>query len=158
MRATFAALLCLLLCAAVPAQDAPAKRPQLAVDTVDGDRFDLTEHRGRWVIVNFWATWCAPCIKEMPELRALDQAREDVVVVGLAYEEISGDDMRAFLERRPAGYPIAILDVFSPPADFATPRGLPTTYVIDPDGDVAKHFLGPVTQEDLRGVIDAEAG
>jgi thiol-disulfide isomerase/thioredoxin len=108
-------------------------------------------------VVNFWATWCKPCLKEIPDFTAFDAARDDVSVIGLAYEEIEPEDMREFLKKHPAGYPIALLDVYDPPADFATPRGLPMTYLIAPDGSVAERFLGPVTSQDLAAAI-AKAG
>lgn len=128
--------------------------PTLKVATIDGSAYDLAAHRGKWVVVNFWATWCAPCLKEMPELSALDTMREHIEVIGLAYEEIEPEAMRSFLEKHPVSYPIAILDVYDPPADFATPRGLPMTYLIAPDGKVARQFLGPVTAKDIESVID----
>lgn len=135
-------------------EDAPKPEiPALDVATIDGGRFDLAEHRDKWVVVNFWATWCSPCLKEMPELSALDAMREHVVTVGLAYEEISPEDMQAFLKEHPVVYPIAIIDVYSPPADFETPRGLPMTYLIAPDGKVARQFLGPVTAREIETAI-----
>ena len=106
-------------------------------------------------MVNFWATWCSPCLKEIPALTALDAKREDLEVIGLAYEEISAEDMQVFLREHPAGYPIAILDVYDPPKDFDTPRGLPMTYLIAPDGRVAQRFLGPVTVQELETAIAA---
>jgi thiol-disulfide isomerase/thioredoxin len=135
----------------------PPSHPSLVVDTLDHGRFDLAEKRGGWVVVNFWATWCKPCLKEIPDFSAFDAARDDVQVVGLAYEEIEPAAMREFLTKHPAGYPIALLDVYSPPADFETPRGLPMTYLIAPDGRVAKRFLGPVTSQELAAAI-TEAG
>lgn len=144
--------------AAKPADAAPAsdrERPSLKVTLLDGSAYDLAMHRGKWVVVNFWATWCAPCIKEMPELSALDTKREDVEVIGLAYEEIEPADMKAFLAKRPVSYPIAIIDTYEPPADFDTPRGLPMTVLIAPDGRVAKKVLGPVTGESLEEAIAA---
>lgn len=141
------------------ADAAPASQasPELRIATLDGEQYDLADHRGKWVVVNFWATWCAPCLKELPELSALDAEHEHVEVVGLAYEEIEPADLRKFLEQNPVSYPIAIVDVNQPPAAFATPRGLPMTYLIAPDGTVAEKFLGPVTAEQIASEI-AQAG
>ncbi len=136
-------------------ESSAAQTPSLIIATLDGTRYDLASKRGSWVVVNFWATWCAPCIKEMPELDAFDAARDNVEVLGLAYEETTVDEMRAFLKKRPVAYPIALVDTYDPPADFPTPRGLPMTYVIAPDGKIAKEFMGPVTQADLAAVTDA---
>lgn len=139
-----------------PPSDAPKPEvPSLVVDAFGGGKFTLAEHRGKWVVVNFWATWCTPCLKEIPDLNAFDLARDDVDVVGLAYEEIERGDMEAFLKEHPIAYPIAVLDVYNPPADFDTPRGLPMTYLIAPDGKVAKKFLGPITSEELQKAIAA---
>lgn len=146
--------------AAEPAQTPPAAAsdtPELRIATLDGKTYDLAEHRGKWVVVNFWATWCAPCIKEMPELSALDAMREHIEVIGLAYEEIDKADMEAFLKQHPVSYPIAVVDVADPPKSFDTPKGLPMTYLIAPDGKVAEKFLGPVDAKKLEEAI-AKAG
>jgi thiol-disulfide isomerase/thioredoxin len=152
----------LLLLLAVPLHAAsPGAKPEfpaLAVDTLDGGRFDLAQERGRWVVVNYWATWCAPCIKEIPDLSAFDTAREDVRVIGLAFEEIERADLDAFLRKHPASYPISVVDVYDPPKDFDVPRGLPTTYLVDPQGRLAQRFIGPVTSTQLaQAITDAGA-
>ena len=139
------------------AADAPAAAPvvpTLSVKTVDGADFDLAAHRGAWVVVNFWATWCSPCLKEIPDLSEFDRQRDDVTVIGLAFEEIELDDLKAFLKKLSPSYPVALVDVYNPPKDFAVPRGLTTTYLIAPDGHIAERFLGPVTSADLSQAID----
>ena len=131
--------------------------PTLSLKTVDGKTFDLAQHRGKWVVVNFWATWCNPCLKEMPALSALDTMREYIDVVGLAYEDTTPAAMNAFLKTHPVSYPVALVDVYNPPADFETPAGLPMTYLIKPDGKVAKRFIGPVEPHEIEAAI-ADAG
>ena len=143
--------------AAAPAPAKPVTHPALKVETLDGATFDLAAHRGQWVVVNYWATWCSPCLKEMPELSALDAMREHVTVIGLAYEDNTPEAMRAFLEQHPVVYPVALVDVYNPPADFDTPRGLPLTYLIAPDGRIARKYTGPVSARMLEEGI-AEAG
>ena len=135
------------------AREKTADFPALKLPAVDGTTYELAAHRGRWVVVNFWATWCGPCLKEMPELSELDQRRDDIDVVGLAYEDIEPADMQAFLKQRPVAYPVVIVDPYDPPADFAAPRGLPTTYLIAPDGKIARQFLGPVTAQEIEAQI-----
>lgn len=155
------ALMCLLLMfassaaiAQKSAADLVGTTPQLEIATLDGSVFDLSQQRGKWVLLNFWATWCAPCIKEIPELSELAK-REDIEVLGLDYEEIERADLDAFLKEHPAGYPIAPVDVYDPPAAFPAPRGLPMTYLVAPDGKVAKAFVGPVTRAEIETEIAA---
>lgn len=69
-----------------------------------------------------------------------------------------GQFSRAFLQKHPVAYPIAILNTYEPPTDFATPRGLPITYLITPDGRIAKKFLGPVTAVEIEAAIAVAGG
>ncbi len=152
---------------AEPAQKTPAtaqsapqpstsskQQPQLVIETFDGKTFDLASHRSQWVVVNFWATWCAPCLKEIPDFNAFAKEHKNVQFIGLAYEEIERAEMQAFLKKVPIEYPIAVLDVYNTPKDFDTPRGLPMTVLIAPGGKVAEKYLGPVTTEQLLAVIN----
>jgi thiol-disulfide isomerase/thioredoxin len=133
--------------ATMPAQ------PALKVTTLDGKPFDLAAQRGHWVIVNFWATWCVPCIREMPDISAFVASHADVRAIGLAYEDSDKADIQAFLAKHPVRYPVAQVTLDDPPKDFDEPRGLPTTYLIAPDGHVAKRFVGPVTSQSLGAAI-----
>lgn len=139
------------------ADAATARQPTLKVETLDGKTFDLAAERGKWVIVNFWATWCSPCIKEMPDISAFVASRKDVAAIGLAFEDTDKAEVLEFARTHPVKYPLAQVDVYAPPADFDTPRGLPTTYLIAPDGHVAKTFTGPITDTDLDKAIAAGA-
>jgi len=127
----------------------------LKLTATDGSTLDLATHRGRWVVVNFWATWCHPCLAEMPALSELDQRRQDIDVVGLAFDDIAPDALVAFLKQRPVAYPIAQVSMDHPPAAFEPPAGLPTTYLLDPQGRIAKRFLGPITPQEIEQAVDA---
>ena len=81
-----------------------AATPKLEVTTIDKEKFTLAAQRGKWVVVNFWATWCGPCLKEMPDLSQLDEKRDDVVVIGLAFEEITVALRRPDTARRIRSY------------------------------------------------------
>jgi thiol-disulfide isomerase/thioredoxin len=141
--------------AALKLQNPPKPAPDVAFYDAAGGRHTLAEYRGRYVLMNFWATWCAPCVKEMPELSALHDAHEDVQVVGLTYEQIELETLRKALARRPVSYPIASVDPYEMPPGIAAPRGLPMTYLIDPQGNVKREFLGPVTRADIERAIAA---
>jgi thiol-disulfide isomerase/thioredoxin len=148
-----AAALLVALAFGMPAQAAMPERPVLHVATLDGKTFDLAAQRGKWVIVNYWATWCVPCIKEMPDISRFVARHKNVAAIGLAYDDSEPADIKAFLARHPVVYPIAQVTLDKPLKDFDEPRGLPTTYLIDPDGKVAKHIVGPVTEASLEALI-----
>ncbi|MEO5560631.1 MAG: TlpA disulfide reductase family protein [Dokdonella sp.] len=151
-----ATLVATLACAGV-ASAGTAKQPALKITTLDGNTFDLAAQRGKWVIVNFWATWCSPCIKEMPDISAFVASHKDVVAIGLAFEDTEKAEVVAFAKAHPVSYPLALLDIYKLPEDFGAPRSLPTTYVIAPDGSIAKTILGPITATDLEKAIAAGA-
>ncbi|MFK7956026.1 MAG: TlpA family protein disulfide reductase [Lysobacterales bacterium] len=120
---------------------------------VRGGDVDLSRLEDQWVVVNFWATWCKPCLKEIPDLSDLHTRRTDVTLIGLTFEETTSEDVAQFLEKHPASYPIGLVDVFNPPEQFGTPRVLPTTLLISPDGVQKKRFIGPVTSEMIEAEI-----
>jgi len=134
-----------------------AKTPVLQVTTLDGASFDLAAQRGKWIIVNFWATWCSPCIKEMPDISRFVAGRDGVGAIGLAFGDEDKADIVAFLAKHPVQYPIAMVPIDKAPKDFGAPKALPTTYLIGPDGTVAKKFTGPVTTTELEKAVAAGA-
>lgn len=121
--------------------------PAFTVQGLDGDTLRLPDaYAGRPVLVNLWASWCGPCIEEMPELDrfAREQGETGVQVLGIALDDVEA--VRGFLQRVPVGYAIA-LDAPGP-ADagvrLGNPRGvLPYTVLIGADGRVIKQRIGP---------------
>ena len=144
----------LLLSLAAHADYETGEPVDFALEQLGGGQVALSDHLGSWVVVNYWATWCAPCVKEMPELSALHDKRDDLVVLGLAFEDVDDADFFEFLEDAPVSYPILKVDVYDPPEPFGAPKVLPTTIILDPEGKSVKAFLGPVTAEDIENFVD----
>ncbi len=115
------------------------------LEGLDGNAYRLADYRGDWVVVNYWATWCAPCRKEIPDLSQLHDARSDITVLGLAFEDTSVEDFERFLEQFPASYPILLVDVYDPPEALGAPRALPTTFLVNANGEKVHTWIGPVT-------------
>ena len=122
--------------------------------TLDGQQKWLAEYRGRWVVLNYWATWCPPCLEEIPELSLFhDQHHEDnALVIGINFEKISPTDLTAFLDDHLIDYPM-----FHQRPRRRTPfgplPGLPTTYLITPDGVPVAMQSGQVTAKLLEHFI-----
>jgi len=128
-----------------PGQAAPALRLQ----GLDGRPVDLAALRGRPVVVNFWATWCDPCVREFPLLRqaATTHRSQRLAVVGVLTND-RPDAARAFVRRLDATWPVA-LDPRGTTATRWGAVGLPHTYFIHPDGTLASHQLGELTEASL---------
>jgi len=135
---------------------AAAEPIDFSVPGLHGEQLALSDYLGQWVVVNYWATWCAPCRKEIPELSAMHDARDDITVLGLAYEDTEIAVFEDFLLEYPASYPMAIADVFDPPQALGAPRALPTTFIVDPQGELVQTIIGPVTREQLEQAIDEQ--
>lgn len=146
--------------AAAPARAADAQPTlviqTLVIQTLAGKTFDLAHERGKWVIVNFWATWCSPCIAEMPAISKFVVTHKNVVAIGLAWDRSPREDIVRFAKKHPVAYPLAVVDMDHPPAGIEPPEVLPTTYLIAPDGHVAERFIAPVDEKMLARAIAAK--
>jgi cytochrome c biogenesis protein CcmG/thiol:disulfide interchange protein DsbE len=160
-RAGWALALLAAASLAVPvARAAPAAgqaAPSLVVETLDGVAFDLAQHRGHVVIVNFWATWCPPCRAEMPVLDSIAAryGARGVEIIGLSVDrrgdrKAVGDVMRAY------HYPAGLVEG-AKANGFGAPRALPITYVVDAEGTIRSVLLpgrGALTAEMLEAAIN----
>ena len=126
------------------------RAPAIAGTTLGGGSFDLTALQGRWVVVNFFASWCPPCQQEQPDLVAFAYAHRspgDTALVGVVYND-GGSTARSFMRSSGASWP-AIIDPGGQIALNYGVRGPPETFVLSPDGIVVAHFDGPMTNSAL---------
>jgi thiol-disulfide isomerase/thioredoxin len=131
--------------------------PQVTGPVLEGGSFDLSKERGKVVVINFWASWCAPCRAEGPALQAVsvDLAKQGVVFVGVNTRD-DADAARAFLANISSVYPnIDDADGHVALAFHGTlpPDAIPSTIVIDRQGRIAARIVGPTTELRLRALL-----
>ncbi len=136
-----------------PAQ--AAKPPSFTMQDLTGAEHKLSDYRGKWVILNFWATWCPPCLEELPQLNSYHDANPDDVLLGINYEEIKPEYLRAFVAQEQINFPVL------PIGDHVLPglepiNGLPTTIIIAPDGELIAKHTGPLTRGMLEHFLAGE--
>ena len=130
------------------------------LDELAGTEFDLAESRGTFVLLNFWTTWCPPCVEEMPAMRVLhDELADDGFTVVAVDIEEERDTVQAFIDETGGyPYPIVLDRNGTVAADYAV-RGLPTTYFIGPAGRIlgrlvgARHWDDAATLETMRRIV-----
>ncbi|MEW8505994.1 MAG: TlpA disulfide reductase family protein [Candidatus Thiodiazotropha sp.] len=136
---------------------AAAETVDFELPGLDGKRYRLSDYRGKWVLVNYWATWCPPCREELPELEVFHNNHKDTdaVVLGVAMERIEMPRLKAFVDEQFLSYPILIA---KPAARTELGRvpGLPTSFLVNPEGKLVARQVGPVTLEDLESFIDSK--
>ena len=121
---------------------------------VDGQMQSLDQYQGKWVIVNYWATWCGTCMQELPDLVSMHEDNKDkgIVVVGINFESIGNDQLKAFVAEQSIPYPVLRSEPVPVTALGKVPA-LPTTYIIDPDGKVVAGEVGLVSRQNLEDYI-----
>lgn len=113
-----------------------------------GSGFSLANYSGRWLVVNYWAEWCKPCIKEIPELNALDARYPQVAVVGVNFDGETGEVLARQIDQLGIEFPV-LEEEPSAVLGVSLPSVLPATFIFDPDGNLAHSLVGPQTLESL---------
>ncbi|WP_423748031.1 TlpA family protein disulfide reductase [Frankia canadensis] len=126
--------------------------PELSGKNLDGAPLSVTSFRGKVVVVNFWASWCAPCRAETPGLATLAKQNPSVAFLGVN-EKDSPASAKAFARDFGTPYPSIIDKLGTLAAGWPVAPGLPSTFVLDPDGRIAARFTGGVLPEDLTPVL-----
>lgn len=136
------------------AQAASASIYQLEFPTPDGGSRAMSDFLGKPMLLNFWATWCPPCVREMPDLDFLQKKYPDITVVGLGVD--TSKNIVKFGEKVPVSYPILVAGHggIQLMKEMGNPRGgLPFTVLYDARGQVAKQFLGQIDRDELDAVL-----
>ena len=125
------------------------------ISDTQGRRHRLAEAQGRWVVVNFWATWCVPCIQEIPEIAEFARAYPRVVVIGVAMDAENPAKVKQFAQKTGHDYPLVLADD-AVEKQLGEPKALPTTRIYDPTGKVVYDRAGRVSVKSLEELTKVE--
>ncbi len=130
---------------------------EFAFKDTHGHEQRLSSYRGKWVLVNFWATWCPPCLDEIPDLVSLHNAHKDkdLVVIGIAMEYASPKGVMEFAEQHAISYPI-VLGNHKLAAQVGEVEALPSNYLFDPAGKLVAHQAGSITRDNVEEYIHSK--
>ena len=120
-------------------------------ELIDGQPVRLEDYRGRWLLINFWADWCRPCLEEIPHLNQLYQQRQQLglELIAFSFDRVDNNSLLKTRERWQIQYPMAATDPV-PQVPFSLPSKLPATVFISPEGEI----IGPVYgKQDLESVV-----
>lgn len=118
-----------------------------------GKTHALSDYKDKWVLINFWATWCPPCLKEIPDLAALFRERNDIMIIGIAMDYEDTHVVQAFVEELAIPYPV-VMGSREIAAQLDELSMLPSSYFFDPEGKPAARQIGIMTRTEIETFID----
>ena len=128
--------------------------PSLELKDINGKTVRLSDYKGKVVVLNFWATWCPPCRKEIPDFIELQKqyGAQGVQFIGVALDEEGLAKVKPYTEKNPFNYPILIGDAKGV-ARYGEMNAIPVTYVIDRKGVIRQNYVGMRQKSALEGMI-----
>jgi thiol-disulfide isomerase/thioredoxin len=128
--------------------------PDFSLTSMEGDLFTLSDHAGKVIVLNIWATWCPPCREEIPEfIEIQDEMEEDVLFVGVSMDEQGWDVVRPFAEEYQVNYPL-VVDDGTVSVKYGPIQALPMTFLINRDGEVELAIPGMVNKATLQPILE----
>lgn len=144
----------ILIASLVTAQ--ASEKSDYQLKDLDGKLHSVSNLRGKWLVINFWASWCPPCIKEMPELENFYQNNKEIAEVwGVTFEDSNIAGIKDFVKKLNVNYPILGFGQ-DPKTGYGLVTVLPTTFIIDRRGQFLHRFEGPITEADIVNMISAK--
>lgn len=128
-----------------------------SVRDMSGKTHTLADYKGQWVLVNFWATWCPPCLDEIPDLIMLNDKRKDIRVIGIAVDYKTSKEISGFADDNLMTYPIVLGDD-AIIRQFGSTDVLPVTFIYNPQGKLVKQHRGLITRKFIETLIDGKPG
>lgn len=136
-------LFCLLLLFACQKND---------IEVYNGSNTNLNKLNGNWIVINYWADWCAPCIKEIPELNEFADDNKDIFVFTFNFDQLDQDDLEPIARK----FNIQVPSLITHPRDIwgiQTPPAVPATFFINPNGELVLSLFRPQTKDALNNIL-----
>ncbi len=143
MKSKIIQLFCLLLLFACQKND---------IEVFNGSNTNLTKLEGSWVVINYWADWCAPCIKEIPELNEFAYENKDIFVFTFNFDQLDKEDLAPIAKK----FNIEVPSLVTHPRDIwgiQTPPAVPATFFINPNGELSLSLFRPQTKDALNDIL-----
>ena len=136
--------------------------PVFSLPDMNGQKVDLVSFQGRVIVIEFWATWCAPCREEIPVLNQIYKAYKEkgLVVIGISLDRKPPQEVKKFLDQLQVEYTNVmgdeeIFERYSQMANLGPIRGIPATFVIDRKGQICQRYMGLTEKRILEEAIEA---